>query len=225
MQNERVYVFDAYGTLFDVHAAVSRHADRIGPDAARLSQIWRAKQLEYSWVLGLAGRYEPFWRLTERALDHALAACPSVEPTMRADLLDAYRVLDPYPEVPEVLAGLRESGARTGILSNGDHHMLNAAVRSAEIGDLLDHVLSVDAVRTFKTDPRVYALATESFETGRENIVFVSSNRWDVAGATAFGFACVWVNRAGAPDEYADLAPRREIRDLAGLLAQENGGE
>ncbi len=221
MQNERVYVFDAYGTLFDVHAAVSRHSERIGPDAARLSQIWRAKQLEYSWVLGLAGRYEPFWRLTERALDHALAACPAVEPTIRVDLLDAYRVLDPYPEVPHVLRALREGGARTGILSNGDHHMLGAAVRSAGIGDLLDHVLSVDAVRTFKTDPRVYALATEAFETGRESIVFVSSNRWDIAGATAFGFSCIWVNRAGAPDEYADLAPRREIRDLESLLAGE----
>jgi 2-haloacid dehalogenase len=218
MPDQRVYVFDAYGTLFDVHAAVARHAARIGPDADRLSQIWRAKQLEYSWVLGLAGRYEPFWRLTERALDFALASCPSVEPTIRVDLLDAYRVLDPYPEVPQTLQRLREGGARTGILSNGDHRMLGAAVRSAGIGELLDEVLSVDAVQTFKTDPRVYAMATEAFATGSENIVFVSSNRWDVAGATAFGFEAVWVNRMGAPDEYMDLAPRLKISDLAQLL-------
>lgn len=218
MPDQRAYVFDAYGTLFDVHAAVGRHAARIGPDAERLSQIWRAKQLEYSWVLGLAGRYEPFWRLTERALDYALASCPSVEPTVRVDLLDAYRVLDPYPEVPETLQRLREGGARTGILSNGDHHMLNAAVRSAGLGKLLDHVLSVDAVQTFKTDPRVYALAAEAFQKPIEDIVFVSSNRWDVAGATAFGFASVWVNRSGAPDEYTELAPRRQISNLSSLL-------
>jgi 2-haloacid dehalogenase len=216
-----VFVFDAYGTLFDVHAAVGRHAPRIGPDADRLSQIWRARQLEYSWVLGLAGRYEPFWRLTERALDYALAACPSVDSTLRADLLDAYRVLDCYPEVPEVLRRLREGGARTAILSNGDPHMLGAAVRSAELGELLDQVLSVDAVRRFKPDPQVYALATEAFEAERGSIVFVSSNRWDVAGAKAFGFACIWVNRASMPDEYSDLPPERTIRDLGGLLSED----
>lgn len=220
-RSNRVFVFDAYGTLFDVHAAVGRHAPRIGPDADRLSQVWRAKQLEYSWVLGLAGRYEPFWRLTERALDYALASYPSVDPTLRVDLLDAYRVLDCYAEVPDVLRRLRGGGARTGILSNGDHHMLGAAVRSAEIGELLDQVLSVDAVRCFKPDPRVYALATSAFEAEREDIVFVSSNRWDVAGATAFGFACIWVNRTGMPDEYADLSPQREVDDLTGLLPRE----
>jgi 2-haloacid dehalogenase len=218
--NKRAFIFDAYGTLFDVHAAVGRHAPRIGPDADRLSQIWRAKQLEYSWVLGLSGRYEPFWRLTERALDHALASCPAVDPTLRVDLLDAYRVLDCYPEVPDVLRRLRDEGARTGILSNGDHHMLGAAVRSAGIEDLLDRVLSVDTVRCFKTDPRVYAMATEAFETLHDNIVFVSSNRWDIAGATAFGFSCIWVNRNGLPDEYLDLAPQRQVDDLTGLLAQ-----
>lgn len=218
MSDQRAYVFDAYGTLFDVHAAVGRHAARIGPDAERLSQIWRAKQLEYSWVLGLAGRYEPFWRLTERALDYAMAACPQVEQTIRVDLLDAYRVLDPYPEVPAILQQLRERGARTGILSNGDHHMLNAAVRSAGLGELLDHVLSVDVVHTFKPSPRVYALATEAFNASIEDIVFISSNRWDVAGATAFGFASVWLNRSGTPDEYTELAPRRQIGDLTSLL-------
>jgi len=221
MTPQRVFIFDAYGTLFDVHAAVGRHAERIGPDAERLSQIWRAKQLEYSWVLGLAGRYEPFWRLTERALDYALGSCLSVDPTIRADLLDAYRVLDCYPEVPDVLRRLRAGGARTGILSNGDQRMLGAAVRSAELGDLLDHVLSVDLVRCFKPDPRVYALAIDAFGTERDDLVFVSSNRWDIAGATAFGYACIWINRAGLPDEYPDLPPQRRIDNLAGLLAQE----
>ncbi len=212
-----VYVFDAYGTLFDVHAAVARHASRIGPDADTLSRIWRLKQLEYTWVLTLTERYEPFWTLTERALDFALASCPGVDTAVREDLLRAYRVLDSYPEVPETLRRLRRAGARTAILSNGDPGMLSAAVESAGIGALLDHVLSVEPARCFKTRPQAYALVTEAFAVPPEAITFVSSNRWDVAGATAFGFSCIWVNRSGAPDEYGDLPPRRVVEDLASL--------
>jgi 2-haloacid dehalogenase len=213
----RAFVFDAYGTLFDVHAAVARHAAAVGPEAARLSEIWRAKQLEYSWVLSLARRYEPFWTLTERALDYALARCPSVERGVRAALLDAYRRLDAYPEAVGVLMRLRERGLATGILSNGSPEMLASAVASAGLADLLDHVLSVDAVGVFKTDPRTYALVTGAFGCNPGGIVFVSSNRWDVAGAAAFGFRSVWVNRAGLPDEYGELPPAATVRDLSAL--------
>jgi 2-haloacid dehalogenase len=209
--------FDAYGTLFDVHAAVGRHAGRVGPDAARLSEIWRAKQLEYSWVLSLAGRYEPFWNLTSRALDHALARCPSVDPSVRPLLLDAYRTLAAYPEVAGVLSRLRRAGHITAILSNGDPGMLGSAVAAAGLGALLDHVLSADAVGVFKTDPRVYQLVEEHTGTAPERTLFVSSNRWDVAGAAAFGFRCVWVNRLGLPDEYEDLEPVARIADLSAL--------
>lgn len=210
-------VFDAYGTLFDVHAAVGRHAGRVGPDAARLSEIWRAKQLEYSWVLSLAGRYVPFWELTARALDHALARCPAVEPSLRPLLLDAYRTLAAYPEVAEALSRLRREGRMTAILSNGDPGMLASAVAAAGLGDLLDHVLSADAVGVFKTDPRVYQLVEEHTGAAPERTLFVSSNRWDVAGAVAFGFRCVWVNRLGLPDEYKDLEPVARIADLSAL--------
>ncbi|TVR08835.1 MAG: haloacid dehalogenase type II [Salinarimonadaceae bacterium] len=212
-----LYVFDAYGTLFDVHAAVNRHAGKIGPDAARFSQVWRAKQLEYSWVLGLCGRYEPFWRLTERALDYAFESFPAVDPSLRASLLDAYRALDAYPEAPAALERLRAGGAMTAVLSNGDAAMLNDAVTSAGLGPLLDAALSVEEAGVFKTHPRAYALVTERFGVNAGEIAFVSSNRWDVAGAAAFGFAAIWLNRAGAPDEYRDLAPRRVIATLQEL--------
>lgn len=215
----RAVVFDAYGTLFDVHAAVARHAAAIGPEGARLSEIWRSKQLEYSWVLSLASRYEPFWTLTERALDHALARCPTVERALKPALLDAYRALDAYPDAPDSLAALRGRGLATGILSNGDSGMLADAVASAGLGPRLDHVLSVDAVRVFKTSPRTYALVPEAFGVRPDEIVFVSSNRWDVAGAAAFGFHCVWVNRGGLPDEYADLPPVAVVDDLRALVS------
>jgi 2-haloacid dehalogenase len=215
----RAFVFDAYGTLFDVHAAVARHAERVGPEAARLSEIWRGKQLEYSWVLALAGRPEPFWTLTERALDHALARCPGVDPGLRPALLDAYRALDAYAEVPGVLSRLRARGLPTAILSNGDSAMLSAAVASAGLGGLLDHVLSVEAAGTFKTAPAAYALVPAALGVAPEDTAFVSSNRWDIAGAAAFGFMPVWVNRAGLPDEYPGLDPVAVVEDLGALAA------
>jgi 2-haloacid dehalogenase len=214
----RAVVFDAYGTLFDVHSAVARHAPTVGADAARLSELWRVKQLEYSWVLSLAGRRDPFWTLTERALDHALARCPSVDGGVRPLLLDAYRSLDAYPEVPGILAHLRAQGLPTGILSNGDLGMLAAAVASAGITGSLDHVISVEAAGVFKTDPRAYALVPTAFEVAPEETLFVSSNRWDIAGAAAFGFMPVWVNRGGLPDEYPGLEPVAVIADLRALI-------
>ncbi|RDI58657.1 haloacid dehalogenase type II [Microvirga subterranea] len=214
----KAVIFDAYGTLFDVHSAVARHAASVGPDAARLSEIWRAKQLEYSWVLSLAGRYEPFWRLTEKALDHALARHPGVDRALRPLLLDAYRSLDAYAEVRPTLEALRARGLRTGILSNGDPAMLHAAVTSAGLGSLLDPVLSVDAAGVFKTSPRTYDLVLDALSVTAAEVVFVSSNRWDIAGAAAFGFAPVWVNRLGLPDEYAELPPRAVVSSLDGLL-------
>ncbi len=214
----RAVLFDAYGTLFDVHSAVGRHAIQIGPEASRLSEIWRAKQLEYSWVLSLAERYEPFWSLTEQALDYAFARCPTVNLSMRPLLLDAYRSLEAYPEAKATLRALHERGLSTGILSNGDPGMLGAAVASSGLGEDLDHVLSVDAAKVFKTSPDAYELALEAFSLNVDEIVFVSSNRWDVAGATAFGFTSIWVNRHNMPDEYAELAPRAVVDSLDRLL-------
>ncbi|MEZ0171774.1 haloacid dehalogenase type II [Microvirga sp. TS319] len=214
----KAVVFDAYGTLFDVHSAVARHAGQIGPEGTRLSEIWRAKQLEYSWVLSLAGRYRTFWALTEQALDYAFARCPTADYSVRPLLLDAYRTLDAYPEVRAALDGLRSRGLRTAILSNGDPGMLGSAVASADLAAYLDAVLSVDGAKVFKTSPDAYQMAIEALSLNEDEIVFVSSNRWDVAGAAAFGFTAIWVNRLGLPDEYEDLAPHAVIDALDGLL-------
>jgi 2-haloacid dehalogenase len=213
----KAFVFDAYGTLFDVHAAVRKHAEAIGPDGPRLSELWRNKQLEYSWVRALMGSYTDFWRLTEDALDFSLAAVPGVDGSWRDKLLEAYWTLDCYPEVPAVLERLRGDGAATAILSNGSSDMLDAAVASAGIGDLLDAVLSVDAIKTFKTSPSVYQMVMDTFDGERGEVSFQSSNRWDIAGAHKYGFTTVWVNRTGQPDEYVNYAPERVISNLGEL--------
>lgn len=212
------YVFDAYGTLFDVHAAVRAHAAALGPEAQRLSAIWREKQLEYSWTRALMGRYLDFWTLTEQALDTAYALSGVSDRSLRDRLLQAYWKLDCYPEVPIVLKALKERGARLAILSNGSPAMLEAAVTAAGLQDVFDEVFSVDALKTYKTNRDVYELVTNRFRIYPEAVSFQSSNRWDVAGATKFGFHTVWINRAGQPDEYRDFPPSLVLPSLAGLL-------
>jgi 2-haloacid dehalogenase len=213
------YVFDAYGTLFDVHAAIARHRAAAGPDADRFSDIWRTKQLEYTWTLTLAGHYVDFWTLTERALDFAFARVPSIDRGLRPRLLEAYRTLDAFPDARAALAALKARGLRLAILSNGTPSMLSAAVEAAGMAEYLDAVLSVDAVRQYKPRPDVYELVTNAFALERSNVGFVSSNRWDVMGAASFGFQTYWVNRLAVPDEYADFAPLRRIGDLTALSA------
>jgi 2-haloacid dehalogenase len=217
----RAFVFDAYGTLFDVHAAIARHRDAAGPDADRFSEIWRTKQLEYAWMLSAARHYVDFWTLTERALDYAFTRFPSVDRTLRATLLDAYFKLDAFPDARAALSALHARGVKTAILSNGNPRMLESAVAAAGIGADLDAVLSVDTIRIYKPQPAVYAMVTDAFRIVPADVAFVSSNRWDVMGATAFGFKCVWVNRANLPDEYPEFAPVRIVRDLASLARLE----
>jgi 2-haloacid dehalogenase len=215
------FVFDAYGTLFDVHAAVRRHAAAIGPDGQLLSDIWRAKQLEYSWVRSLMGSYVDFWQLTEQALDFAFLKVPSADRNLRQELLDAYWHLDCYPEVPAVLKALKDSGARLAILSNGSPAMLEAAVKSAALDQVLDDIFSVDAILRFKPAPEVYDMVTTGWRLYPHAVSFQSSNRWDVAGATRFGFRTVWINRTNQPDEYRDLQPGLILPSLNGLLTDE----
>lgn len=211
------YVFDAYGTLFDVHAAVRRHAERAGPEHQRFSEMWRAKQLEYSWVRTLMGSYRDFWQLTEEALDYTLKRFPSVERSLRADLLSAYWTLDCYPEVPAVLKELKGRGAKLAILSNGSPQMLDAAVKNAALDVILDDVFSVDAIGAYKTAPQVYDMVTTAYRLYPDAISFQSSNRWDVAGAQKFGFRTVWINRFDLPDEYGDHGPDLILPNLASL--------
>jgi 2-haloacid dehalogenase len=217
-------VFDAYGTLLDVHSAMARHAARIGPEWQRISQDWRLKQLEYTWVRSLAGpaHHRDFSTLTDEALAFVAARHGIADPTLLADLRAAYRSLDAYPEVPKMLAALRAAGRATAILSNGDPKMLAASVAAAGLENLLDAVLSVEAAGVFKPDARVYRLATERFGAAPKDICFVSSNAWDAFGALEFGFRVVWVNRAGQPDEYGLRGRVQELAELSplpGLLA------
>lgn len=210
-------VFDAYGTLFDVHAAITRHRAEAGPEAERFSEIWRGKQLEYSWTMTLAGHYVDFWTLTELALDYAFARIPSVNRALRPKLLEAYLKLDAFPDAANALAELKSRGLQLAILSNGSPRMLDAAVQGSGIGGLLDAVFSVDAVRAYKPRPEAYALVTDGLNIAAQEVVFVSSNRWDIMGAASFGFRPVWVNRAGMPDEYAAHSPPRVVAGLAAL--------
>jgi 2-haloacid dehalogenase len=211
------YVFDAYGTLFDVSSPVRAHAGRIGPESGRLAEVWRAKQLEYSWVLSLSGVYRSFDTLTEHALDFALASLGIKDAALRADLLAAWQAPECYEEAGAALGRLKSAGAKLAILSNGTPSMLEGAVTAAQIGQHFDAILSVDQLERFKTDPECYRLATRYFGCNASEISFQSSNRWDIAGASIFGFHTVWINRSGQPDEYKGFGPDRVIRDLAAL--------
>jgi 2-haloacid dehalogenase len=214
------FVFDAYGTLFNVHAAIGRYRAAVGPDADRFSELWRTKQLEYTWTLTLAGQYLDFWTLTQRALDFTFTRLPSVDRTLRGNLLDAYMTLDAFPDARAILRELKLRGRTTAILSNGSPEMLAAAVTAAQLHEDLDAVLSVASVRMYKPRPEVYRLVTTRFGVAPADIVFVSSNRWDVMGAGAFGFRAAWVNRAAMPEEYADqVTPTAVLSDLGSLLA------
>jgi 2-haloacid dehalogenase len=212
-------VFDAYGTLLDVHAAMARHSSRLGDNWLAISADWRQKQLEYSWICSLAGprHHRDFWGLTQDALVWAAAKHGITDPYVLADVLTAYRQLDPYKEAPDVLRRIRGADRRTAILSNGEPGMLAGAVRSSRLHDLLDHVLSIEAVRVFKPDPRVYQLAVRAFGLPAHRIAFVSSNAWDAFGAHAYGSRVFWINRARTPPDY-DLAQiATELPDLAAL--------
>jgi len=213
-----IFVFDAYGTLFNVHAAIIR-CGQAGPDAERMSEIWRTKQLEYTWTLTLAGHYADFWRLTERALDFALARVPAIDKGIKQKLMDAYYQLDAFSDARSVLRTLKAKGHHTGILSNGSPKMLKGAVDAAQIGGDLDAVLSVDSVKMFKPRPEVYRLVTDHFKCRAADVTFVSSNRWDVMAGTSVGFNSYWINRSKMPDEYLDFPPKQTLSDLTALAA------
>lgn len=212
-----LYVFDAYGTLFDVHSAVARHRALVGEPADRLSQMWRTKQLEYTWVRSLMGRYRDFAALTEESLDFAAAACGGISAQAREKLLEAYQTLDAYPEVKPVLTRLKADGAKVAILSNSTPAMLKSAIGSSGLDALIDAALSIDPLRRYKTLPQAYELVGAHFGVGPEKVSFQSSNRWDAAAATSFGFHAVWINRSGAPDEYFDLPAARVLSSLEAL--------
>jgi len=214
----RAVVFDAYGTLLDVHAAVNRHAAGLGPDAAAISALWRQKQLEYTWILSAAGAYEPFDVITDRALGFALAAHGISDAALKADLLAAYRTLDAFPDAAVALGAMRTAGLATAVLSNGEPGMLGAALAHAGLAPVLDHVLSVHSLRRYKPAPAVYRLACEAFACQPHEIAFVSANAWDAYGAARFGFRVFWLSRGAAPPEYwLDTLARARVSSLSQL--------
>lgn len=212
-------VFDAYGTLLDVHSAMARHADRLGPGWQGLSAEWRAKQLEYTWVRSLSGaaHHRDFAELTDLALRWVAARHGITDGALIESLSASYRALAAYPEVPAMLAGLRARGIACAILSNGAPSMLAEGVRAAGLAALLDDVLSVEEVGVFKPDPRVYRIAERRFAAPASAMTFVSSNAWDAFGAANAGFRVIWVNRSGAPDEYGLRDHATVVSDLSAL--------
>lgn len=212
-------IFDAYGTLFDVNAAARSLADELGPQWQALAEIWRAKQLNYSWLRSLMGAHADFWQVTEEALDFALDSCCIDNPSLRQRLLDLYFNLACFPEVPAMLRALRRAGKATGILSNGSPAMLEAACRSSGIAELLDHVVSIEEVGIFKPDPRIYRLVTERLRLPAEAIAFHSSNGWDIHAGKRAGFFAIWVNRSGQPRERLPDPPDVVVSDLTEIPA------
>lgn len=210
-------VFDAYGTLFDFNTAVVRHRRAIGASANALSELWRIKQIQYTWLRNAMGSYAPFWQVTGEALDHCLAAHRIADPMVRERLMNAYLALDPFPEAPGMLACLARAGRRTAILSNGNPGMLDPMVAASGLAHRFEAVLSVDEAGVFKPDPRVYRLVEARCGVTPDKVCFLSSNCWDAHGAAQFGFRSVWVNRTGAPDDRLPGALAAEIRDLSDL--------
>ena len=215
----KAVLFDVYGTLLDVYS-VGLRAEQMFPGAGeRLARAWRDKQIEYSRLVSMSGRYRPFWQLTRDALQvSAQALGLSLDTAGEDSLMNQYRHLSAFPENRGVLQALAERGIRAGVLSNGDPDMLDVTLRSAGLTDLIDPILSVHATRRYKTDPAAYALGTEALGLPASEILFVSSNCWDAIGAAWHGYTTLWVNRADAPLEQLGIAPTRIGRSLRDVL-------
>ncbi len=213
----RACVFDAYGTLFDVTSAAVRAKDALGKRWQPLSDLWRTKQLQYTWLRALMGRHVDFWQVTGDALDYAMASLAIQDASLRSRLMNLYLELDAYPEVKETLSRLKAAGLRLAILSNGAPRMLAAAVKNSGLAELIDDVFSVEEVGVYKPHPKVYGLAAERLAIAREQVCFLSSNAWDAYAAKAFGFRVLWCNRFEQAPERIPERPDGEITTLAAL--------
>ena len=218
-------IFDAYGTLFDVASAARRAAaepafTRIADDWPVIADLWRQKQLQYSWIRAITGAHTDFWQVTQDGLDWALEKTGHADrPELRERLLALYWELQVFPEVPAMLAELKQADLNTAILSNGSPGMLEGAVQSAGIGAFLDDCLSVESVGIFKPDGRIYDLVTDRFGCSKDEVLFVSSNGWDAAAARGHGFTTAWVNRGGDPVDRLPWVPDQVLEDLSGIPA------
>ena len=212
-------VFDAYGTLFDVASAAQRHASRVGADWPKLAELWRQKQLQYTWLRSLMGQHADFWHVTGEALDFTLAALGRDDPALRAALMEQYLALDAYPDVKPALQTLRGAGKKVATLSNGSPTMLIAALNSAGIAQLMERPLSVEDVGVYKPAPAVYKLAVDRLGVPAARICFVSANGWDAWAGAAYGFRAVWINRTQAPPERLPGTPAAIVHGVGDVPA------
>ena len=201
MENEKIYVFDAYGTLFDVDHACKEMAIQLGDNWEKLSSIWRQKQLEYSWLHNSMNEYDSFWKITKDSLEYALNSLSFNSVKIKNELLDLYFKISAFEEVEEVLKKIKKNKIKTAILSNGSYDMLNSAVKNSKFDELISEVISVDECKKFKPHRDVYNLVIDKFNINKKNCIFFSSNCWDIHGASNFGFQTVWVNRKKNIDE------------------------
>ena len=201
MENEKIYVFDAYGTLFDVDHACKEMAIQLGDNWEKLSSIWRQKQLEYSWLHNSMNEYDSFWKITKDSLEYAMNSLSMNSVKRKNELLDLYFKIGAFEEVEEVLKKIKKNKIKTAILSNGSYDMLNSAVKNSKFDELISEVISVDECKKFKPHRDVYNLVIDKFNINKKNCIFFSSNCWDIHGASNFGFQTVWVNRKKNIDE------------------------
>ena len=216
MKNIKAIIFDAYGTLFDVNSAAEKCKDKIGSKWESFSNYWRTTQLEYTWLRSLMKRHKDFWKITEDSLDKSMKVF-NINPNMKSELLDLYKILSPYPEVKETLQLLKEKNYKLSILSNGTPSLLKGLVSRNNI-EVFDDIFSVEEVGIFKPDSKVYDIPIKKYGIEKNEVAFLSANTWDVSGGGNYGFNAIWVNRNNTIFDNLDYSPVNQINNLKHLL-------
>lgn len=217
MKNIKAIIFDAYGTLFDVNSAAEKCKDKIGDKWEAFANYWRTTQLEYTWLRSLMKRHKDFWQVTEDSLDKSMKVF-NIDNSMRNELLDLYKILSPYPEIPEVLKSLKEKKYKLSILSNGTPSLLNELVKSNNLENLFDNIFSIEEVGIYKPDSKVYDMPIKKYKIKNNEVVFLSANTWDVSGGGNYGFNSIWVNRNNNIFDNLDYKPEHQIKNLKELV-------
>ena len=217
MKNIKAIIFDAYGTLFDVNSAAEKCKDKIGEKWERFANFWRTTQLEYTWLRSLMDRHKDFWQVTEDSLDKSMKAF-DIDPSMRNELLNLYKILSPYKEVPDTLKALREKKLKLAILSNGTPSLLDELVKSNHLDNLFDDIFSIEQVGVYKPSSRVYDLPIKKYNINKSEVAFLSANTWDVSGGGNYGYQSIWVNRNNNIFDNLDFKPKYQITDLNKLI-------
>ena len=217
MKNIKAIIFDAYGTLFDVNSAAEKCKDKIGDKWERFANFWRTTQLEYTWLRSLMGRHKDFWQVTEDSLDKSMKAF-DIDPLMKNELLNLYKVLSPYKEIPETLKALKEKKFKLAILSNGTPSLLDELVKSNHLDNLFDDIFSIEQVGIYKPSSRVYDMPIKKYNISKSEVAFLSANTWDVSGGGNYGYQSIWVNRNNNIFDNLDFKPKYQITDLNKLI-------